>query len=271
MKIPAFLRIWGRPSGTPFSFLKLLRRACAVLVASLCGFVAVSVCALTVMSFNGFVRESKYFVIQKIEVSGASASLDSQIRDVVADIKRNGNGNLAMLKPGHVRFNIETLPRVKAVQIAKVYPRTLDIKIEERQPLAATYANGLYWLDREGYLLGAADPAEIAAAGAPMVTGLKIENAEAGGQVDQPMLAKTLNAIAFLKDNDPTMSRRLAEWHLTDSDEVTAIMREGVEVRFGAQDPIKRMPALVMAMQVKPEWEKFTYFDLRFDSQVVYF
>ena len=54
-------------------------------------------------------------------------------------------------------------------------------------------------------------------------------------------------------------------------DEVVGVLKPGIEVRFGAVDPRTRLAKLVSVLRVKKELEQYTYFDLRFDSQVVYF
>ena len=279
MKLPVFPPLWRRsstegPDAVPFAqsfFVLWVRRVLRIgATLAVAGTLAVG-CYVLAVRFNDFVRHSEFFDISKVEVIGASPALEQEIYDLVDALTSEGRKNLLMLRLEPARLLIEDLARVRSAALRKRYPGTLTIKVEERIALAVANTDGLYWLDIEGVLLARATAEEVAEAHAPLVTGLRGSNFFPGMRVEQARLNETLRTIRFLKDNDPDLGRRFSEWHMSAENEVTAIMNPGIEVRFGDNDPLTRLMALASVLRVEKDIERYTYLDLRFDSQVILF
>jgi cell division septal protein FtsQ len=236
----------------------------------LLGFGSIAGAALLVMRIEIFIGSSDFFAIRNVNIYGASPALESEIRSTVERLLREGNRNLVAFRPAHALFYLEDLPRVRSIEIQKRYPRTIRIDVEEREPVTAVNVGRLFWIDREGVLLAEVKPEELADVSPPL-TGVRGDGLAPGDRLDQPSLDPTLRAIEYLEKHERPLSRRFAQWHLTREDEIIGILDGGVEVRFGRTDPLAAMPMLATLMRVKPDWEQYTYFDLRFDSQIVYF
>ncbi len=271
MKLPVLTRLWRRVYARPFSFVHFIRRLPIVLATAFAGFGCLVIIAMIGLRFERFVRESQYFQVEKIEIVGASESLEAEIRAAIENPDVKKDGNLLLMRMPRVRYEVEVIPRVRSYHVAKVFPRTLRIEVQERKPLAAVNVGAFYWMDREGHLLGEAAAGEVVASKSPIITGVRGSRFRAGMKIEQPMLGEALATIEFLEEFDLALLRHFAEWHLTPENELTGILREGVEVRFGEGDPLKRLPILATALRAKPDWERYTYMDLRFESQVVYF
>lgn len=235
---------------------------------------AAAVCAgsyLLAKDFVRFTRETDFFKISDVRVAGASTLLEAQVHDAVTDLTAEGRHNLLFFDLNRARFKIEHIPRVRSVRLEKKFPQTLKVHIEERQPLLAANCEGLFWMDREGVLLGRASAEEVVREQKPILTGLNAPKPFAGMQVEQPHLIDVLDAHEFLSRHDPQMAGSFAEWNISAQDEVTGILHEGVEVRFG-EAPVKtKLAVLGSVLREKTDLDQYTYFDLRFDSQVVYF
>lgn len=216
-----------------------------------------------------FVRKSDFFVIDEVAVRGASPGLEQQIRNLVGQIKEEGDTNLLLLSAGETKSRVEGLPRVRSASVHKELPKTLKIDVVERRPLIAGLAGDFYWLDEEGFLLDTATAKEVAEAGIPVLTGLRGSPFKLGKRLDQPRLTETLEAVRFLKERDPELGAQFSEWNINSQNEIVGILKQGVEVRFGATDPLERFAALEAVLQKKKNLRDYTYLDLRFDSQAV--
>lgn len=269
MKLPAFLTSRSRGRTPKYPFEQRVRlyaiRGGLLLLVSAAG---VGLFALGLRA-DAFVRKSDFFRIQDLVITGATPQLEREVRILVDALKQEGENNLFLLSTDEVERRVEELPRVRSASAAKELPHTLRVKLDERVPLIAGLAGGLFWLDEEGVLIDRATPREVAEAGLPILTGLRGSRFHPGMKLEQPRLDETLRAILFLKEKDPELGRQFAEWHLNSRDEVVGILKPGVEVRFGSADPLVRLPALSAVLREKPEIRDSTYLDLRFESQVV--
>lgn len=270
MKLPVFPPLWRSDAERPFSFAQTLQRGSRILCAIAAVAATLAGVYLLALRLNHFIRRSPYFIISEIQIQGASEGLKGDIRHALAERMKDGEDNLVLFNLSHAQFWIETLPRVAKARIAKRYPRTLSVEVDERAPVTGASAGDLYWIDRDGYLLGKAGAAELAEARAPILTGLRGPRFAPGMKIEQPRLAQTLKAIEFLRASDRELSDRFVEWHLNSQDEVVGVLAQGVEVRFGAEDPVGRLPILAAALEKIDNLEKRAYVDLRFESQVVY-
>lgn len=218
-----------------------------------------------------FVRDSNFFAIENIEVHGATPGLTEEIVAAVESLRTHGDDNLLLFNLDNARFKIRNLPRVREARLRREFPQTLHIEVKERRPLLAANFKDLYWVDEEGVLLGKATPAEIADAGVPILTGLRGSNSYAGMRLDQPRLPDVLMTVSIMLETNPELARQFAEWNLSPRDEVTGILRQGVEVRFGQSAPQEKLAVLETVLRRTPDLQQTTYFDLRFENQVVYF
>jgi cell division septal protein FtsQ len=269
MKLLPFLKLRPRSRAPKLPFDQRVRLYAVRSVLAVVFFAAAAGLFALGQRADAFVRKSDFFRIENVLVQGASQPVEQEIRAAIGDLETEGESNLFFLDTTEAEVRIEQLPRVRDAKIQKELPRTLTVTVEERTPLVAGLAGGLFWLDEHGVLIDRASSREVAASRLPILTGLRGSRFVPGMQLDQPGLAETLQTIRFLQENDPDLASRFAEWHLNTQNEIIGIMKPGVEVRFGAGDPLQRLPALSAVLAAKPELKESTYLDLRFDSQVV--
>jgi cell division protein FtsQ len=270
MKMPVFSAPRRELSPEPPRFAHYARRAPAMLGMLLVAAAFAVVTFVVAGRADDFLRRSDFFEVRQIRIDGASEVLGDQVRDVIAQLKGRGEINLLTFNIERASFQVQNLPRVRQVQFRRIFPHTLAVDIEERQPLTVANVGELFWIDREGVLLGRAEARDAALIRTPILTGLRGNRFYTGLRVEQPRLVELLEAVDFLHSHSPQLAEKFSEWNLNPQDEITGILRDGVEVRFGERPLLERLPVLDALFAHRTDIAKFTYVDLRFDSQIVY-
>lgn len=88
-------------------------------------------------AMNHFLYQNKDFAVQQIEVQTDGVVAVEQLRRW-AGVKPGDN--LLALDLARVKRDLELVPQVKTAAIERVLPRTLRIRVTEREPLAQAYA-----------------------------------------------------------------------------------------------------------------------------------
>ncbi len=89
--------------------------------------------------------------IQQITIVG----LDRLSREeVITKMNLSKNSSLWSIDVAHLIGQVETHPWVRSITVDRVFPHSLAVQVEERQPAAVLAASKeTYFLDKEGYLL----------------------------------------------------------------------------------------------------------------------
>ncbi|HUB09406.1 MAG TPA: FtsQ-type POTRA domain-containing protein, partial [Myxococcales bacterium] len=126
---------------------------------------------------------------------------------------------------------LEKIPWIRHAQLTRVLPRTVAIRVEERQPVAQVALGTLYLVDEEGELFKRASPAD--GVDLPVITGLSRDRFESDRAAMAPELGQALELLA-------EVSRRklpeLSEIHLDDDLGLTAYLADGataIELGWG--------------------------------------
>ena len=92
---------------------------------------------------------------EKLDIEKVSISCDSPEikKSVQRDIENRYFGNILLLDLDELREEIKTHPRVKEVQIRKIFPLSLSIHIEERRPFAVLQKEEQFLIDRDGCIV----------------------------------------------------------------------------------------------------------------------
>ncbi len=98
-----------------------------------------------------FIFTSSWFDIKKVTIHGNNY-LDSDV--ILAQGELNEPVNIFHFDIERASKKLSSNPWVKDITMKKIYPKQLDIKIEERKPGALLYSNDLYYLvTAEGVIL----------------------------------------------------------------------------------------------------------------------
>jgi cell division septal protein FtsQ len=154
------------------------------------------------------IYKNEAFAIHQIEVQ-TDGVLSTNIIRYWAKIRPGQNLlDLDLLK---VKRDLEILPPIESVAVERVLPRTLKIRVSEREPVAETvvaqqgtngaYRQVIYYLDSQGYVVQPIDPRWRAVPLAtpehvPIVVGLSATELQPGHQIDNIQGRSALNLLA---------------------------------------------------------------------------
>jgi cell division septal protein FtsQ len=142
------------------------------------------------------IYKNEAFAIRQIEIQNDGVISASVIR-YWAKVKPGQN--LLALDLLKVKRDLEILPHIESVAVERVLPRTLKIRVSEREPIAQTvvtqqttngaYRQVIYYLDSDGYVVQPIDPRwrQVPLAGPqnlPIVVGLTGPELQPGHQID---------------------------------------------------------------------------------------
>jgi cell division septal protein FtsQ len=172
-------------------------------------------------TLNALVYENDAFAIQKIEVQTDGAIAPENFR------------RWAMVKPGQnllaldlmrVKRDLELVPWVQSAAVERVLPRTLRLRIVEREPVAQViamqtrpqggYESVVYHLDETGFVMQPLDPRLRATPltgpvdSLPVLSGVPISDLRIGRRVDSP---QTRAAIDLIEEFDRSPMAGLAQ------------------------------------------------------------
>lgn len=177
-------------------------------------------------------------------------------------------GNLIRLDPEQLRKVVENHPKVRTASVRKIYPNTLEVEITQRRPVALLIHDGILAVDMEGVVvetLGTRDPKSLQY---PFVTGVETGKLDPGSRIQSESLTKALQLILCVKDKAPALFQKISEVHCDKERNLTLVLKGGTQIRFGAANPVTRMPKLETFFKEVGPSEQFEYIDLRFDDQV---
>lgn len=107
--------------------------------------------------FYIFLISWDYLNIREIRVICPKQDTKKEIED---KIKEQNLGNILLADIGHLQQTIKSHLWVREVRIRKVFPASLRIEIEQREPAAILRRENLYFIDEKGNLLEKVDSAE---------------------------------------------------------------------------------------------------------------
>ena len=164
-------------------------------------------------ALNAFVYENADFAIQRVDVQTDGVIVPEQLRRW-AGVKPGAN--LIALDLAAVKRNLELVSLIDSVSVERVLPRTLKIRVTERDPIAqvnvprAAGANGIvvsvFQLDAAGMVMQPLDPRLSTVSLAqmnsqlPVIAGVNAFQMQPGRRMELPQVQAALQLIeAFAK------------------------------------------------------------------------
>jgi cell division septal protein FtsQ len=200
-------------------------------------------------ALDKFVYENSEFAIQQIDVRTDGVIAPEQLRRW-AGVKLGAN--LIALDLAQVKRNLELVPTIDTVSVERVLPRTLEIRVTERQPIAqvnvpcATASGGIavsvFKLDAEGYIMQPLDPRQSVvplaqvAAQLPVITGLNVYQLQSGHRVEQPQAQAALELISAFNHSPMAGLVDLQRLDISRPQVIVVTTAQGSEITFGLDD-----------------------------------
>jgi cell division septal protein FtsQ len=267
----------------PDSRDRLARRLSSLFATTVSIFLIV--CILGLLGWGGwtfyaFLFLSDYFEIREVTVTLVDDTT-SEVRDapdayrerLIEEIRQilseNGSdrGNLITLKTRKVRQDVETHGRVRHASVRKRYPSELQVEIETRRTEVLVLDREILAVDKDRVVAEVLTTQSPEAARFPYVTGLKLEGVP-GKRIESESLTKALLLLSSLRSQAPVLAGKISDIYFDGTGNLTLYLRGGTEIRFGKDDPIRKMPALETFISKKGQPELFAYIDLRVEGEV---
>ena len=166
-------------------------------------------------ALDKFVYKNSEFAIRQIEVQTDGVIAPDQLRRL--SLVKPGE-NLIALDLAAVKRNLELVPTIGSVSIERILPRTLQIRVTERRPVAqvnvprAGTAGGItvsvFQLDADGYVMQPIDPRlcviplSQVSEQLPVIVGLNVYELQFGRRVESPQVQAALQLVAAF-DHSP--------------------------------------------------------------------
>lgn len=188
----------------------------------------------------------------------AIKSIEAQTDGVIApeQVRRWANvrvgENLLALDLARVKRDLEMVPMVATVSVERILPRTLRIRVTEREPVAQVAvmrSNGrggletaVFHLDAEGFVIQPLDPRQRSRPitqsddSLPMLKGVKATDLQPGRALEMPTVKAALRLAADFAYSPMAGLVDLKTIDVTASDVLVVKTGQGCEVTFGLQN-----------------------------------
>ncbi len=159
-----------------------------------------------------FVYENADFAIQQIDAQSDGVIAPEQLRRW-AGVK--SGANLIRLDLASVKRNLELVSAIDSVSVERVLPRTLKIRVTERNPIAQVnvpraegptgMAFNVFQLDADGTVIQPLDPrlSQVSPgqmnALLPVITGLTVGQLQPGRRIEQPQAQAAIHLVAAFR------------------------------------------------------------------------
>jgi cell division septal protein FtsQ len=196
-----------------------------------------------------FVFENRAFAIRSLEVETDGVLSPEQIRSW-AGVRPNDN--LLALDLARVERDLKLVPAIESVIIERVLPRSLRIRVTEREPVAqvvfpqlrrgGAYEGGVYTLDVNGYFMFPVEPTQRATPAAqtndtlPVIAGVPARDVRPGKPVELPQVRAALELIRAFERSPMAGLVDLRQVDVTAPGVVVAKTGQGSAVTFGLGD-----------------------------------
>jgi cell division septal protein FtsQ len=193
-----------------------------------------------------WVYENKAFAIQEIDVQTDGIISVDQLRRW-AGVKLEEN--LLALDLARVDRDLRLVPYVQTVSLAKVLPRTLQIRVTEREPVAQVdvprpRASGgielaVYQLDADGYVMLPLDPRQRAIPlgqppdALPLLAGINPGELQPGHRIVAPPVQAALQLIMAFDESPMAGLVDLRRVDVSSRAALIVTTEQGSEVTFG--------------------------------------
>jgi len=205
---------------------------------------------------------SSVFEVREIIVTG-NTSLSRENIVLAAGI--NPGENIFKLDLKSAAEKIKVISMIKSVDMSRHLPRTVEIIVEERKPVALLPVDsGFIQVDDEGFYI---QKGNVGLNGLPVITGLEFEAPSPGGQVKSEKLGTALEVVRGF----PGELLQLLSEVYTDRDQAVVYTLDGVQCRLGAQTDLKQKGEVLVKIlgSLKTKDKRIEYIDLSFTGSPV--
>jgi cell division septal protein FtsQ len=238
------------------SQVKAARSRLGVMIAGIVMAVALGVFLIWrggAWALDRLVYENPTFALKQLDIQSDGVIAPQQLRSW-AGIR--GDENLLALDLASVKKSLEHVPYIQSVSIERILPRTLRIRVMEREPMAQIYAPRprgsltppvTFQLDAEGCVMPLLEPRQRAippnpaAEQLPLLVGAKINELQPGTFLDQPQIKAALKLVVAFERSQMAQFVDLKVIDVTSSDALVVTTGQATDITFGMTDLDQQM------------------------------
>ncbi|HVM34298.1 MAG TPA: FtsQ-type POTRA domain-containing protein [Actinomycetota bacterium] len=197
--------------------------------------------------------------VRDVQVVGA---VHTRTADVIAASGVRGGENLLLLSTEDVARAARALPWVADVDVDRMLPGTVRIKIEEREPAFVLSLGAARWtLDARGNVLSAGE----ARSGLPVLAGVQVATVEPGVRLET---REAVDALAVVNSLPGPLRRQVQGVFAPTLERISLKLSDGTIVRYGAAEDIGDKNAVLAAVlkRIRAEDLPAAYVDVRVPS-----
>lgn len=246
----------------PLDLRKILHRSLRVAVAGFSGGLVVVGLGLLLQ----LLISSDLFRIDQVSISGGQHLSQKKIL-ALSDI-RTGISTFA-LDLDLIGRKIEENAWIRSARVERIFPRQVNIVVEERKPLAIINLGYLYYMDQMGEVfkvLGHDDSLAF-----PVITGFEREELLKNPEHGQAQLGLMVHLIEDLRQRESFNLEQVSEIHQEKNGGLTLFtLTGGVKVKLGEGDLSGKLDRLErIYAQLKPRLAMLDYIDLNVDKRII--
>jgi cell division septal protein FtsQ len=205
-------------------------------------------------ALNCFVYQNKSFAIQIIDMQTDGVIPVEKLRSWAR--VRNGD-NLLALDLARVKRDLEMVPLVKTVSVERILPRTLRVRVAEREPVALIampkvlpkggLETSAVQIDGEGFVVGLQDlkvletATNSPVAPLPIIFGVKATELQTGRRLEDSQVQRALQLVAAFEHSPMAGLVELRRINVSSLDTLLVTTEQGSEITFGADDPARQL------------------------------
>ena len=223
-----------------------------------------------------FARSSDAFNLRDIRVSGCLHQNAKSLEDI---IREEFPANILRIDLDEARRRLENETWVKRVEVHRVLPSSLVLRIEERKPVALMELGGAQMMaDGEGVLLGTYKR-EFGKIDSPIFRGLEgkdLKTYEKHSRENSERIQRGIAMLTEIAAEMPREVRNISEIDLSELNNIKIIMdNDPVEICLGNENYLKRFSGFVgdpgkKYHELKNQGIQVAQIDLSNDGQIVY-
>jgi cell division protein FtsQ len=246
----------------PLNLRKLLHRSLRIAVMGFSGSLVVVGLGLLLQ----LLIASDLFRIDQVSIIGGS-QLNQENILALSDIQTGVSTFTLDLEM--IGRKIEENPWVKNARVERIFPRQVNIVIEERIPVAIINLGYLYYLDQSGEVfkvLGRDDSFDF-----PVVTGFERDDLLKNPESGHDRLEKIIELIADLKQRSNFNLSQVSEIHQEQKGGLSLYtLTGGVKIKLGEGELPEKLNRLErIYARLKPRLEMLDYIDLNVDKRII--
>jgi cell division protein FtsQ len=222
---------------------------------------------LWVRTMELFLTSSPWFELKVLNISGnEDLSKDEVLKLSGVRLERN----IFRINLKDIEKRVEKDQRVKSVEVKRVFPQEIQVRVQEKKPdllVNLKLLPKLYGLSVDGEIIPLKDSFSY---DLPLINGIKSQGLKPYSRIEDAEIQTALTFYKIVKKEKPSFLEKISEMNLEDKDNlVVIIVKTGTKIFFGAGDFQKKFERFIW-LNKDLVFDGYKGIDLRFKDQVIF-